>query len=542
MSFQYREAARVLSTVQKKRTSLKTLVFAGSSDDAGAAARRKTFALVSETLRHLPLLQALAADCGGLVNAEDVHDSDQAWVMLYDLLFGKGSIQGGGALKRHLVARDAQLRAALAALKAARGLPPDAAAELLLPDAARRHAFPRYARVNLLRAAPDAVEAQLRAEGLEVARDGTVGALLVLPHGTDLHAHALVADGRLILQDKSSCFSAQALLGGGSSWLDGGDVIDACAAPGNKTLHAAALLSAAALSGAAAAAAAAASHHVFAFDRDAKRLALLRRRCDGAGGAGRITPCLQDFLAVDVNDARFSRVRGILLDPSCSGSGIVTAPDRWQEEEQGGAGGGDRVDKLAAFQLAALLKALSFPHARRVVYSTCSVHARENEGVVAAALRQQQQQQQRGQGGQGEGEEERCCPGPWRLVKCLPRWHRRGIVPEGSGLTAQQADCMVRAAPADDTNGFFVALFARGPADEGEGKGEGEGEGEGGGVSQKRLLEGGAEGLDDSKRAKKRLKSARKKKNQRLRRQTTLANAAPEGSDGDDGDDDDQDE
>lgn len=51
--------------------------------------------------------------------------------------------------------------------------------------------------------------------------------------------------------DKSSCFSAEALLGeeafaaskdAGREWK-GGDVIDACAAPGNKTMHAASLLS-----------------------------------------------------------------------------------------------------------------------------------------------------------------------------------------------------------------------------------------------------------------------------------------------------------
>lgn len=67
----------------------------------------------------------------------------------------------------------------------------------------------------------------------------------------------------------------------------------------------------------------------------------------------------------------------ILLDPSCSGSGIVSAPDRLHEnqaeaEEEGGggvvdgaagggAGGTARVARLAAFQLQGLLKAMSFP-------------------------------------------------------------------------------------------------------------------------------------------------------------------------------------
>jgi 16S rRNA C967 or C1407 C5-methylase (RsmB/RsmF family) len=45
-----------------------------------------------------------------------------------------------------------------------------------------------------------------------------------------------------------------------------------------------------------------------------------------------------------------------------------------------------RLEKLRAFQIAALKKAMSFPAVRHVVYSTCSIHEEENESVVTEVL------------------------------------------------------------------------------------------------------------------------------------------------------------
>lgn len=84
---------------------------------------------------------------------------------------------------------------------------------------------------------------------------------------------------------------------------------------------------------------------------------------------------------VSVRRVWSDQVTAILLDPSCSGSGIVSAPGRLHEnqseaEEEGGSGGADgaggaggtaRVARLAAFQLQCLLKAMSFPQVRRCV-------------------------------------------------------------------------------------------------------------------------------------------------------------------------------
>ena len=47
----------------------------------------------------------------------------------------------------------------------------------------------------------------------------------------------------------------------------------------------------------------------------------------------------------------------------------------------------DRLENLAAFQTRVLLHALSFPAAKRVVYSTCSRHQEENESVVFKVLK-----------------------------------------------------------------------------------------------------------------------------------------------------------
>ncbi|CAN0483209.1 unnamed protein product, partial [Scytosiphon promiscuus] len=99
----------------------------------------------------------------------------------------------------------------------------------------------------------------------------------------------------------------------------------------------------------------------------------MRRRVDDAGASagGAVETRLQDFLEVDPAEKRYAKVTAILLDPSCSGSGIVSAPDRLHEnqgeaEEEGGAGGDGttRVERLAAFQLQVLLKAMSFPQVR----------------------------------------------------------------------------------------------------------------------------------------------------------------------------------
>ena len=124
----------------------------------------------------------------------------------------------------------------------------------------------------------------------------------------------------------------------------------------------------------------------------------------------------------------------ILLDPSCSGSGLLDRPQSQRTAKS--ARERQRVRTLSHFQLQMLRHALRFG-ARRVVYSTCSIHREEDEEVVKLALD--------------------SCEGRYTLVPALPAWPRRGdtsVFPE--------ADKCVRVDPdADGMTGFFVACFER---------------------------------------------------------------------------------
>ena len=309
------------------------------------------------------------------------------------------------------------------------------------------------------------------------AVDTNVPNLLAMPAGTDLTNTEAYKTGRIILQDKASCFPALLM---NPSTLPGGDIIDACAAPGNKTTHLAALMNSAQ-----------ADRHpttrgrpsIFAVERDANRAQTLEKMVSTAGATDlvKLLP-QQDFLKLKPQDSRFANVTGILLDPSCSGSGIVgrdegeedlgsklVLPRRGvasaetvqgskarnkkrrrgkQDSEKktaisnnGGAAPAtdpqsrdspqddihensdivdqalqDRLQCLSHLQTKMLKHAMSFPRCSRIVYSTCSVHYQENEQVVLRALQSKM------------GAEH----GSWRLLlrinqpEGLARWPRRG--------------------------------------------------------------------------------------------------------------------
>ena len=96
-----------------------------------------------------------------------------------------------------------------------------------------------------------------------------------------------------------------------------------------------------------------------------------------------------------------------------------------------------RLASLSNFQAMLLRHALSFPSVRRVVYSTCSVHERENELVVHDVLQ--------------------STSNEFQLVAVLPTFPGRG-----ESSTLLHADRCVRMTPRTSlTVGFFVACLER---------------------------------------------------------------------------------
>jgi 25S rRNA (cytosine2278-C5)-methyltransferase len=190
------------------------------------------------------------------------------------------------------------------------------------------HAHPRWVRVNSLKTTVEHQKTTTFAAYSKVStleelipgtktylRDKHVPNLLAFPCGTDFTKTTAYKNGSIILQDKASCFPAYLL-------DPDYHTIDACAAPGNKTSHIAAILREKNQ-----------RVRITAYEKDETRYAVLKKmmalyydqthrdqihlRCDDFHIAGDISKDKEDKYLSWVNASH------ILLDPSCSGSGII---------------------------------------------------------------------------------------------------------------------------------------------------------------------------------------------------------------------------
>jgi putative methyltransferase len=228
------------------------------------------------------------------------------------------------------------------------------------------------------------------------------------------------AEGKFLLQDKASCLPSFLLNPSPKS-----TVLDMCSAPGNKSSHLAAIMKN--------------KGKIYSVEMNAKRYNLLLETLEGTKST--IVQAMNNDVLQITNDDT-PNVEYILLDPSCSGSGIAnrfssdTAKDK------------DRLFRLAGLQFKLLSHAMtSFPNVKRIIYSTCSIYPEENEEVVQSALSR---------------------IGDFKLIDIkehLPegKWKSFG----NEKVYPDLGDKVLYARTEDDlTNGFFVAILER--CEEGE--------------------------------------------------------------------------
>jgi 16S rRNA (cytosine967-C5)-methyltransferase len=217
-------------------------------------------------------------------------------------------------------------------------------------------------RVNTLRAEPEPLAAELREAGIVVRGPGDGGLLsasdgLVLDRTTEPVA-ARIETGELVPQSRGS----QAVV----ALLDprpGERILDLCAGPGIKTTQIAARLQG--------------SGEIRSLELDRRRAAEIEALCARAG-AGNVTVEVGDAAEADLGSG-YDR---ILVDAPCSDLGtLASRPDaRWRKSPE-------QIGRLAQLQRRIVGRAArALAPGGRLVYSTCTISAAENEQVAATVV------------------------------------------------------------------------------------------------------------------------------------------------------------
>ncbi|KAL4943539.1 S-adenosyl-L-methionine-dependent methyltransferase [Aspergillus oleicola] len=534
----YYDAVSVLTAPASTGGSFKSRLYNSRNLKANPA---QVYALITEAAKWDVLLKEVI-DQAGILKLEPKLTPLLSLLLVHDHLLSKNGIAAPAshplrqAVERHKIRLKGEFTKARVRRTCANI--PD------LKDAVRREklalgaganagtgaVYPRWVRINNVRTT---LEEQMKSTFAEfktvdslaelvVGGDDKVKRMRIDPHipdliavapGVEFSATPAYKKGEIILQDKASCFPAYLLLG--EDWA-GGDLVDGCAAPGNKTTHMASLLSKARSGVNFDPKKRKAPSHIISMDASAVRAKTLKKMVSTAGADNLVTVLQgQDFLALDPHDPQFENVTGLLLDPSCSGSGIIgrddvpqltlPAPGKPTSSKNGSSNQNqskkrkrsepsqtptpttepsstpendtplpsgtltqDRLTKLSNLQFHIVSHALSFPAARRITYSTCSIHLTENESVVRRIL-DSDVAKRRG----------------WRVLRRheqprgLQTWGARGVkredalIPGADGheeveLGEDELQGCLRCWPGDEegTGGFFVVGFVREGEDE----------------------------------------------------------------------------
>jgi 16S rRNA (cytosine967-C5)-methyltransferase len=200
----------------------------------------------------------------------------------------------------------------------------------------------------------------MKATGIEVSR------IPHLPHALRLPSSAGAIqnlpgyqEGWWIVQDSSA-----QLVGYLVDPQPGDTIVDACAAPGGKTMHLAELMQD--------------QGTIWACDRTPSRLKKLQQNIDRLG-----LHCIQIKIGDSRNLPEFAgKGDRVLIDAPCSGLGTLNrhADARWRQTPES-------VQELSQLQQEILTEAVSWVKPGGVIiYATCTLHPSENELVIRRFL------------------------------------------------------------------------------------------------------------------------------------------------------------
>ncbi|KAK0409305.1 hypothetical protein QR680_004466 [Steinernema hermaphroditum] len=425
----YYETADIVNRTLSKERNLRTLVYNSSYGN-----KKKLLRLCCETLKYRSYLEKLMRQPGvsDLLRHKAIQNNRTLLsILLYEFVIGSAFRL---VPRQFAIAISTNQKAITHAVEEL-----DAKGEGWVQEEPREAPvqIPRYARVNAIKWSMEDAEENLTKEQWVLKKmengespegfrkavaemteelvyfDPHIDYLLVFHPNTQIHNYWMVTEGYLILQDKASCLPA--FLAEPTPYTH---VFDICSAPGMKTSHLAAILNN--------------QGKVWAIDKANDRFEIMKSMLDRAG-VTIASPFCGDFLKVDVNDKKFKKVKTAVVDPPCSGSGIVKRMDNLLGAEPKNQ---RRLNGLHNLQVMILKHALKLPNLERLVYSTCSVHEEEDESVIEEVV-----------------SDPEC---PFELLNALPSWKHRGLPSFEFGENCLRADPKT-----DLTNGFFVAVFVR---------------------------------------------------------------------------------
>eukprot|EP00960_Hanusia_phi_P013205 385084-Hanusia_phi.AAC.7 len=469
----YQDASSVLEQAGKRKGTLSRLSLAPSIRN-----KKATLALAAETTR----LSKLIDECmqkAELASEEKRFKPFLLKVLVYEVLFGKKKIQGGGEASRLVKGHREKLENALKDVLEKKGIKN---IETLSHDNSHRPSQNlKYLRVNTLKTTMQDVVDGLLADSWEqlpyeefmkalsirkskvFCLDPDFDDLLMLRSTSDFHSNKLVSSHFVRIQEKASCMPARVM-------MEDNDVefaLDACAAPGNKTTHLSALMGN--------------LGKIIALDINQDRVKLLRETVDNMG-ANNITVMKKDFLSVSASTKPFSHIQVGRKREVGRGEALQEEKRKWMRDRRSATISLHISHMSYAPISSSLIKQdrnrrrndlSDFVRFRRrrcytlsasqtydesytaqvlTRHARCSIHQQENEDVVQSCLEAKN--------------------GDFELKRILPTWTRRGlpVFPDVVSMYVEnlsdtllpiQAEKCVRVTPEEHSMGFFVACFVR---------------------------------------------------------------------------------